>query len=318
MPVFNAAPNIYRTYKYEKNKKKGHVDMQWLPVTEHRFMLGEGSFWDAETQTLYWVDIAARLACRLFEGQYQQWHLAEPVSAFIPDTQGNALVTLASGVYRLDLDSPGYTPRLTLICRADPTAGNRANEARCDSKGRLWLGTMQNNLDEQGGDLPITRRSGGLFRVDADASVTQLLDGQGIVNTLLWSSDGDALFSADSLDGVIYRYPLLPDGGLDSRSVWAQEHSRGAPDGSAMDTEGYIWNARWDGSCLIRFAPDGSVEQIIDLPVSHPTSCVFGGPDMTTLYVTSAAPESAHGQYDGALLMAEVGVRGVTCHRFAG
>ncbi|MCI8212864.1 gluconolaconase [Pseudomonas sp. S25] len=292
--------------------------MQWLPVSAHRFMLGEGPFWDAQTQTLYWVDIAARLACRLFEDQYQQWHLPESVSAFIPTRSGDALVTLTSGVYRLDLDSPGYAPSLTLLCVADPVAGNRANEARCDPRGRLWLGSMQNNLDKDGGDLPLTRRSGGLFRVDADASVTPLLEGQGIVNTLLWSPESDALYCADSLDGVIYRYPILPDDALGSRSIFAAEHARGTPDGSAMDVEGYIWNARWGGSCLIRYAPDGSVERIVELPVSHPTSCIFGGPDMTTLFVTSAAPADAHGQVDGALLVAEVGIRGLPSTRFAG
>ena len=292
--------------------------MQWLPVSAHRFLLGEGAFWDADTQTLYWVDIAARLACRLFEDHFQQWHLSEPVSAFIPTAHGDALVTLASGVYRLDLDSPGYTPTLTLLCQADPVAGNRANESRCDAQGRLWLGTMQNNLDEQGGDLPVLRRSGGLFRIDADATVTSLLRGQGIVNTLLWNARGDMLYSADSLDGVIYQYPILADGGLGTRSVWAAEHARGVPDGSAMDAEGYIWNARWGGNCLIRFAPDGAVDRIVELPVSHPTSCVFGGPDMRCLYVTSAAPADATGQFDGALLAADVGIRGMLSTRFAG
>lgn len=292
--------------------------MQWLPVSEHRFKLGEGPFWDVDTQTLYWVDIAARLACRLFEEQYQQWHLPEAVSAFIPTRQGDALVTLASGVYRLALDSPGYAPAFTLLCVADPVAGNRANEARCDAQGRLWLGSMQNNLDEDGGDLPVVRRSGGLFRVDADASVTALLEGQGIVNTLLWSAQADALLSADSLDGLIYRYPILPNGTLGSRTTWAAKHARGVPDGSAMDVEGYVWNARWGGNCLIRFAPDGSVDRVIELPVSHPTSCVFGGPDMTTLFVTSAAPGDAYGRFDGALLMVDAGIRGLASTRFAG
>lgn len=79
--------------------------MNWLPVSEHRFKLAEGSFWDAEAQALYWVDIAGFLACRLVAGQYRQWRMPEPVSAFIPTTHGDALVTLASGVYRLDLTS---------------------------------------------------------------------------------------------------------------------------------------------------------------------------------------------------------------------
>ncbi|WP_426139656.1 SMP-30/gluconolactonase/LRE family protein [Pseudomonas sp. DWP3-1-2] len=292
--------------------------MHWQPVTEHRFMLAEGPFWDAETQALYWVDIAARLACRLADGHFRQWRMPAAVSAFIPTNTGDALVTLASGLYRLDLDSPSDEPRLTLLCVADPVVGNRANEARCDALGRLWLGSMQNNLDEDGGDLPLRRRSGGLFRIDHDATVTPLLAGQGIVNTLLWNDAGDALYSADTLDGVIYRYPLRADGSLGPRDVWAAEHSRGAPDGSAMDAEGFVWNARWDGHCLIRFAPDGSVDRIVDLPVSHPTSCVFGGPELTTLYVTSASPAGACGQFDGALIRADVGVQGRVCHRYGG
>ncbi|WP_397448513.1 SMP-30/gluconolactonase/LRE family protein [Pseudomonas sp. NA-150] len=292
--------------------------MQWQPVSERRFKLAEGPFWDREEGALYWVDIAGFLACRMSHGRYHQWRFAEPVSAFIPCDQGDALVTLASGVYRLDLSSPAEQPRLTLFCVADPISGNRANEARCDAQGRLWLGSMQNNLDEQGGDLPLLRRSGGLFRVDHDASVTPLLSGQGIVNTLLWNAEGSVVYCADSLDGVIYQHPLKPDGSLGSRSIWAAEQPRGVPDGSAMDAEGYVWNARWDGDCLIRFAPDGSVDRVVELPVSHPTSCVFGGPDLTTLYVTSAAPASARQALDGALLMAEVGVKGVACHRFAG
>ncbi|UFI47169.1 SMP-30/gluconolactonase/LRE family protein [Pseudomonas savastanoi] len=290
--------------------------MNWLPVSEHRFKLAEGSFWDAAEQALYWVDIAGFLACRLVAGEYRQWRMPEPVSAFIPTEQGDALVTLASGVYRLDLKSEKTS--LALFCVADPTPGNRANEARCDARGRLWLGSMQNNIDAEGKDVPLVRRSGGLFRVEPDARVTRLLDGQGIVNTLLWNTDGSVLYSADTLDEVIYQYPVLEDGLLGPRQVWAAEQSQGSPDGSAMDAEGYVWNARWAGSCLIRFAPDGSVDRVIELPVSHPTSCVFGGPDLETLYVTSAAPADAHGRFDGAVLMAQVGVKGTLCQRFSG
>lgn len=290
--------------------------MQWLPVSEHRFMLAEGPFWDGPQHTLYWVDIAGRLACRLIDGQYQQWRLPESVSAFIPTARGDALVTLASGVYRLDLDSP--TVKLERFCVADPTPGNRANEARCDAQGRLWVGSMQNNLDAEGGDLPLTRRSGALARVDTDGTVSRLLEGQGIVNTLLWNAAGTELYCADTLDDVIYRYPLKADGSLGARQIWADRHARGSPDGSAMDAEGFVWNARWGGGCLLRFAPDGSLDRVVELPVSHPTSCVFGGPDLETLYVTSAAPADAHGQFDGALLRADVGVSGQPSYRFAG
>lgn len=292
--------------------------MKWQPVCDQRFKLAEGPFWDDHHQSLYWADIAGFRALRLYQGQVRHWQFNEPVSAFIPTVQGDALVTLASGVYRLNLDSPAEQPALSLLCAADPVEGNRANEARCDSTGRLWLGTMQNNLDVEGGDLPLERRSGGIFHIDSDARVTPLLSGQGIVNTLLWTDADTTLLTADSLDGVIYRYPVLADGSLGERRIWAAQHERGTPDGSAMDADGYVWNARWGGHCIIRFAPDGRVDRVIELPLSHPTSCVFGGPDMTTLFVTSARPASDALELDGAVLQLETNIKGLTSHRFAG
>lgn len=292
--------------------------MDWQPVCDQRFKLAEGPFWDAIQGSLYWVDIAGFRALRLHQGQVRHWQFNEPVSAFIPTIAGDALVTLASGVYRLNLESHADEPALSLLCVADPVTGNRANEARCDSRGRLWLGSMQNNLDAQGADLPLERRSGGLFRVDGDAQVTPLLQGQGIVNTLLWADDDRALLTADSLDGVIYRYSIQADGALGERRIWAARHVRGVPDGSAMDAQGYVWNARWGGHCLIRFVPDGSVDRIVEVPLSHPTSCVFGGPDMTTLFVTSARPASDALELDGCVIRVETGIRGLASNRFAG
>ena len=291
--------------------------MPWTAVTAHRATLGEAPFWDAPEQTLYWVDIAARQALRLQGDNVQIWQMPEHVSAFIPCASGDALVTLSSGVYRLDLDSPGLDPRLTLLCVVDPQPGNRPNEARCDALGQLWLGTMQNNIGEQGQDLPVERRSGGLFRVQADGRVTPLLNGLGIPNTLLWSADATTLYFGDSLDATIYQYSVAADGFLSPPEVWRGPHPRGGPDGSAMDAEGFVWNARWDGSCLLRLAPDGQVDRVIELPVSRPTSCVFGGADLRTLFITSAASPANH-PLDGALLSIRVDVPGVVCIRFAG
>ncbi|WP_397432527.1 SMP-30/gluconolactonase/LRE family protein [Pseudomonas chlororaphis] len=291
--------------------------MSWTALTAHRAQLGEGPFWDALDQALYWVDIAGRQALRLCGERLQAWQLPEPVSAFIPCERGDALVTLSSGVYRLDLGSAPAAPRLSLLCVADPQPGNRANEARCDAQGRLWLGTMQNNIGEQGEDLPVRRRSGGLFRIDTQARVTPLLQGLGIPNTLLWNEDGSRLYFADSLDGTLYQYPIASDGRLEPAHSWFGPHPRGVPDGSAMDAQGYIWNARWDGGCLLRLAPDGEVDRVLELPVSRPTSCVFGGADLKTLYITSAASPLDH-PLDGAVLAVQVDTPGSLCHRFAG
>lgn len=294
--------------------------MHWHPVTTHRFKLAEGPFWDSLTQALYFVDIAGCQACRLGEQGLECWQLTEPVSAFIPTEQGDALVTLASGLYRLDLSSPTDHPELRLFSQVDPVPGNRANESRCDAQGRLWLGTMQNNLGPAGQDIPVTRSSGGLFRITASPGqgaprVSHLLEGLGIPNTLEWSADGRYLYTADSRVGQLYRYELDADGGLGEREPWAAD-GPGAPDGSALDSEGYLWNARWGAGCLLRFAPDGSLERRLEVPVSHPTSCVFGGPDLRTLYLTSAQPATGATALDGGVFRAPVGVTGRPCNRF--
>lgn len=291
--------------------------MGWNTLGAHRAQLGEAPFWDASSQALYWVDIAGRQALRWRGEQLTSWCMPEHVSAFIPTEAGDALVAMSSGVYRLDLASEPQAPRLSLLCVADPQPANRPNEARCDAQGRLWLSTMQNNLGQHGEDLPIRQRSGGLFRIDTDARVTPLLQGLGIPNTLLWSDDGRELYFGDSLDATLYRYAIGSDGQLGEPKVWLGPHERGGPDGSAMDAEGFIWNARWDGSCLLRLAPDGRVDRIIELPVSRPTSCVFGGPDLRTLYITSAAsPQDL--PLDGAVLVIDMDVPGKPCHRFKG
>jgi sugar lactone lactonase YvrE len=296
--------------------------MIWQPVSTDRFKLGEGPFWDAHAQALYFVDIASRQACHLQGGTLLRWQLPEPVSAFIPTSNGDALITLSSGVYRLDLASATDRPGLSVFTRVDRITGNRANESRCDPQGRLWLGTMQNNLGESGEDIPVTRDSGGLFRITAGGpgaqpEVMPLLEGLGIPNTLEWSADGRYLYTADSKAGHLYRYGLLPDGSLGEPEPWAAS-GPGVPDGSALDSEGYLWNARWGAGCLLRFAPDGRIDRRIEVPVSHPTSCVFGGPGLQTLYVTSASPAKGASALDGAVLMARVEVPGTLCHRFAG
>ncbi|MBF7141308.1 MULTISPECIES: SMP-30/gluconolactonase/LRE family protein [Pseudomonas] len=289
--------------------------MQWQPVSPDRFLLAEGPFWDAPAQALYFVDIAGQLACRLDASGLRRWALHAPVSAFIPTTAGDALVTLPSGVHRLDLASSTDQPALQLFSKVDPVSGNRPNEARCDRTGRLWLGTMQNNLGPAAEDIPVTHDSGSLFRVDASGGVTTVLERLGIPNTLEWSADGRFLYHADSKAGQLYRYHLTPDGALGEREPWAAD-GPGTPDGSALDSEGYLWNARWGGGCLLRFDPDGRIDRRVELPASHPTSCVFGGPDLRTLYVTSAMPAQGRAPMDGAVFSAVMDVAGTACTRF--
>ena len=182
---------------------------------------------------------------------------------------------------------------------------------------------MSNNLAPDGSPRPLRGSTGGLFRVEADGRSTQILSGVGISNTLAWSPDGDRLYFADSLKGVIWSFRFdLDDGTVTERRVFAAPNiAPGAPDGSAVDEEGCLWNARWGAGVVVRFAPDGRVDRTLEVPALQPTCVAFGGADRTTLYVTSArhgleglAPDSS----DGCLFALAAGVAGLPSRRFAG
>lgn len=289
-------------------------------LADKRFQLGEGPFYDGASRTLYWVDIIAGEAWSLSpsSGATRKWAFNQPVSAVVPRKSGGLLVALANGLAFLDPETGKHTP---FVAPEGPASGNRSNEARVDPQGRFWLGTMQNNIGPDGGDLPITRSQGALYRVMPDGAVTRMEKDIGISNTLCWDEARGRLYFADTLAGVIYIYDWDgATGEIANRRVFAAPHERGFPDGSALDADGYLWNARWGGSCIIRYAPDGRIDRIIDVPVQQPTSCVFAGDDLTTLYVTSARAGlgDAANEVDGALLRASVDVAGQACTAFAG
>jgi sugar lactone lactonase YvrE len=278
--------------------------------------LGEGPHWQAESGALHWVDIVERQVWRWHPatGARRIWTLPESVSAVFPRRSGGLLVTLATGLAFLAED--GAVGRWVA---PDPVAGNRANDARCDAAGRLWLGTMQDNIGPAKEDLPVTRASGGLFRIDPDGTVTRWAEGVGIANALAFSPDGRLLYFADSPANRIEAFDVEPaTGALSNRRVFA-EGGPGAPDGAAVDAEGCLWNARWGAARLIRYRPDGRVEREVPLPCAQPTSCAFGGPALRTLYVTSArAGLERPGPADGALLELAVEAPGLPANAFAG
>ena len=286
-----------------------------------RDQLGEAPWWDAPTQALWWVDIVGRRVHRLDHatGEVRQWSVSMHVSAAVPCEGGGLMLAGPAGLARLDLGSGLETP----FARPDPDAGNRSNECRTDPQGRIWLGTMRNNLAADGAAVAVDRSSGGLFRVEADGRSVRMLEGIGIANTLCWSPDGVRLYFADSLQGVIWSFRYDPEAPVltDRRVFAAPDAAAGAPDGSAIDAEGFLWNARWGGGRIVRFAPDGRVDRELAAPVRQPTCCAFGGPDLRTLYVTSARQE-LHGlapdSPDGGLFALDVDVAGLPARRFAG
>lgn len=283
-----------------------------------RDQLGEAPFWDQQSQALFWVDIPNKQAKR-FEpssGAITRWSFDLFCSAVFPATRGDAMVALRDGLYRLDLESGATTP----FAKPDTDPGNRANECRPDPQGRIWFGTMADNLGPDGKGVPLTRSSGSMFCVDARGYAKRMLSEIGITNVLCWSPDGTRFYTADTRQGVIWSFAWDPDGPtITDRKVFADRSIPGNPDGGAMDEDGCLWNARWGAGQVVRLTPDGKVDRVIELPAQQPSSCAFGGPDRRTLYITSAQQEMKDpGPSDGALFAVQVEIAGLPMARFDG
>jgi len=268
-------------------------------VLPTRSRLGEGPAWHPVEEALYWVDVEGRLLHRLRGDTHRSWVLPRRASAPVFRADGVSL-TSEDGVADIDLGTGETTLRFAL---EPDLPGNRANEARVDRRGRLWVGTM----DDRG-----AAPTGSLYRVGLDGDVSRQVTDVAISNTLAWSLDDRTLYFADSLIQTIRAYAFDRESGEvgASRVFVDTRPSADVPDGSALDAEGCLWTAMWDGSCVVRFTPDGEVDRRVEVPASRPTCVAFGGPDLATLYVTSARM-GRRGELDGALFAFEPGVGGL-------
>ena len=277
--------------------------------------LGETPVWDGQSQKLCWVDIeGAKLQCfDPADKALTDWDMPERIVACALRRDGGFVVALASGIAFFD------TKTGKLERKAAPEAGKpyvRLNEGKCDRQGRFWIGGM---------DERQTEGVAGLYRFDPDGSCRQMESGIGVSNGIAWSPDNRLFYFTDSMRKRIYAYDFEPESGaIANRRVFFDWSDRtGTPDGATVDADGYLWSAIWDGWCLTRFAPDGTIDRKVELPVKRPTSAVFGGPELTTLYVTSAIFDTPDEQLKnepqaGGLFGFDAGVVGLPEPRFAG
>ena len=251
-------------------------------------LCGEGAVWSAAEGCLYWVDINRFLVRRLDDrGRVMSWHFDEPATALaLTDRPGTLLVALAS---RLVLWHPDDDAREPFGAPLPDWPRVRFNDGRPDPQGRLMIGTMANNVGPDGEGLPVAPGLGTLYRVDGSGRFTVEEEGIGISNTICWSPDATIFYFADTLADEIRAYPADPaTGALGTPRPFLAGFGRGAPDGSAVDSAGYLWNCRYGGGCVVRLDPDGSVERIVEMPCDNVTTCTFGGPGLATLYITTA------------------------------
>lgn len=310
---------IYRSIDH----KQGNVIVSTEAVRQMfdaRDTVGESIVWDETSSSLVWIDIIGQRIHRLALAscKHQIWQTPSMVTSIGLRADGGTVVGLTKHIALWDFDDDF---RMLASIESD-LPDNRLNEGVVGPDGALWVGTMKNNVNEDGSAKAVTESTGHIYRVSSDGYVQKMSnDAFGIPNTMAWTANNRFIIG-DTLENTLYSYAInASNSALHNRQVWSTGFHRGLPDGSCMDAEGYLWNCRVvGGACLIRIAPDGTVDRLIELPCKWPTSCCFGGDDLTQLFVTSArftmsADHLAQNPHEGALFMVEPGVTGCLSNR---
>lgn len=240
--------------------------------------LGEGPVWSPRDNALYWIDVYAPAVHRWQpdDDQVRSWPVSGLIGSLAVRASGGLLVSLVHGIHALDLD----TGAVTLV--VDPEVDhpqNRYNDATVDPSGRLWVGSMR--LDEAGTDA-------SLYVIHSDRSWERKVFDVGLSNGIGFSPDQTVMYYTDSLAREIWAFDFdAESAAISNRRVFAAD-AHCSPDGLTIDAEGYVWSAKWNGWRVVRYAPDGRVDRVVELPVQCPTSVAFGGAGLGQLFITSA------------------------------
>jgi sugar lactone lactonase YvrE len=280
---------------------------------------GEGVVWHAAHSAAYWTDINRFLIHRYtpVDRCVRTWFFDEPVTALtLTDRDDTLAVVLGSQVI---LWEPHSDHRSQPLYRLEQWPRVRFNDARTDKRGSLWIGSMHNNVNPDGSAGTVEGYDGLLYRLDPDNTITEWCYDLRIANTLAWSPDDRHFYFGDTLENTVWVYDYDPaSGAIANRRPFLQGFSKGFPDGSCVDTEGYLWNCRFYGGCIVRVAPDGHIDRIVDMPVQNVTTCTFGGADRKTLYVTTASVQAPPAdRLAGGLFTIQTETEGQPENRFA-
>ena len=276
--------------------------------------LGEGITWSSLNSCIYWLDIMPKsvlFKIDLYSNKLETFDLPEFVTASSIISNNEIALVSNNGVNRFDFNTNSYE-RIIDVEKDIPL--NRSNDGASDARGRLWFGTMQNNFNKDGSAKSLDTKSGSLYCLSGN-QLNIVEKNLGIPNTFVWSPDNTKFYFADTVEGSLLEYKFNLDEGILSDKKNFFNFDRGAPDGSTIDSEGFIWNCRWGGSCVVKIDPKGRVDQIYELPVENVTNCVFGGNDLKTLFITTAN-NSDKNKYDGSLFALNVNTPGIEDNKF--
>lgn len=279
--------------------------------------LAEGPVWDGDSQRLFWVDI---LAGRVHSfdpvtGSQSSFDVGGQLGAAGLTTAGRLVLALETGFAVCDADGGNLERLPSPPIDADVV---RFNDGKPDPWGGFWAGTMQRDEGKDG--------LGSLYRLGPDGTISELVTGVSLSNGLDWTDDLTRFYYVDSPTGQIDVFDTDPQtGALSNRRLFADvtPEDEGVPDGLTLDAEGGIWVAVWGTSELRRYNPDGKLDTVVRLPVSQVSSAAFGGPDLGTLYITTARQDFTPAQlaaepHAGDIFQCAPGVSGRLPFRYAG
>ena len=270
--------------------------------------VGEGPVWDVAEQALYYIDILAKKVFRWdpASDDQRQWDVPDMIGSMALRQGGGAIVALVNGIHTLDFESGAVEP-FALMEPANPDI--QLADGKVDRRGRFIFGTSHRKAQEP---------HGGLFSLGTDGVITRLDEELILGNGPCWSPDNSVLYHADSMRHLIYAY----DYDIETGAVANRREFCPIPDGATIDSDGNMWVAICEGGVVLCLSPAGKVEQVIEMPVKCPASCMFGGPDLDLLYVPSINPaflgREPKPQEGSTFVIEGLGVKGLPEPRFGG
>jgi sugar lactone lactonase YvrE len=272
--------------------------------------LGEGPVWDDGHDLLAWVDILSGVVhlSDIDRGIDREIAIGTTVSAIALGPSRLYLLALADGICWLDPNTGLLTQRVRFV-----PPGTRLNDGGVDAAGRFWVGSME--MDGRPGIA-------SLFRYEAGLGVAVVQDGVGISNGIDWAPSNTRMYYVDSLTHRIDHFTYdLETGQIGERQPFVViPPDDGLPDGLTVDGDGCVWVALWGGGQVRRYSPEGELVERVLLPVSQPTSCAFGGPQLDRIYITTARMGLTETELDdqplaGSVFVARPGAKGVRSKR---
>jgi D-xylonolactonase len=272
-------------------------------VADTRLVCGEGTLWHEAEQKLYWLDIPNGSIYRYDPraGSHERVYRGEVIGGFTIQADGSLLLFMARGAVRIWK----HGELSTVLEELPEEREARFNDVIADPEGRVYCGTMSTLTP---------RRPGRLYRLERDGKITRLLEGIGISNGMGFTPDRKRMYYTDSSKGEIYVFDYdRASGALGNQRVLIRVPAgEGEPDGLTVDAEGYIWSARWNGSSIVRFSPEGREVLRVGIAARKVSCLTFGGRDHKDIYISTAGGDKREeeGPGAGALFCVNLGIAG--------